>query len=144
MAPFDLPPLEVVALSGFLALREATPCPALPALAEACLRATNPHRLPPDDAEIARRRATPLTPRQDAMLASWGYPYVMQEWRFHMTLTRRLDSAEMDILLPAARAHFREALAVPRRVSDIAIFTQTSRTPFLIAERIKLTGQPST
>ncbi len=140
-AAFPLPELEVAELSGFLALRERVACPALHALADACVVATDPHRLPPTDAEHARRGAAHLTPREAALLDRWGYPYVMQAWRFHMTLTRRLDPAEMHLLLPAAKAHFAEALAVPRSVRDIAIFTQTQNRPFLIAERFALAAR---
>jgi hypothetical protein len=135
---FELPRLEVAEMAGFLALRATAPCPALHALANACVSATDPHRLLPDEAELARRRQTPLTPRQETMLERWGYPYVMEEWRFHMTLTRRLDPAKMATLLPAARTYFAQALARTRRVEDIAIFTQAEQAPFLIAERLAL------
>ncbi len=139
--PFDLPSLEVAEIGGFLALRETSPCSALHALADACVRDTDPHRLPLTDVELAKRRTTKLTPSQETMLARWGYPYVMQEWRFHMTLTGRLDPAEMAILLPAARMYFAEALTKVQRVEDIAIFTQAGQAPFLIAERLPCQGE---
>jgi hypothetical protein len=135
---FDLPPLEVAELDGFLALCTTSTCHALHALADACIRETEPHRNPPTEAELARRRKTPLSANQEKMLGSWGYPYVMSEWRFHMTLTRRLDRSETAILLPAARAHFAQALIHTRRVEDIAIFTQIEQAPFLVAERLPL------
>ena len=55
-----------------------------------------------------------LTPRQDAMLVRWGYPYVFDTWFFHMTLTRRLSAAEKRSFMPAAEAHFARAIATPR------------------------------
>ena len=135
---FDLPTLQVADMDGFLALREMAHSPLLQNLADACVRGTDRHRLRPDPAELARRRASGLSPRQDEMLLQWGYPYVFSEWRFHMTLTRRLDSAEMARLLPAAQAHFAEALALPRRVESLTVFTQRAGQAFLIAERIAL------
>ena len=135
---FDLPPLEVAELDGFLALRETAACPALHALSDACIRETEPHRLPTTQAELAKRRKAQLSSTQEKMLSRWGYPYVMSEWRFHMTLTRRLDRSETAILLPAARAHFAQALAKTRRIEDIAIFTQIEQAPFLIAEKLPL------
>ena len=140
-APFDLPPLRVVETDGFLALAEAVASPALHSLAEACVRGTDTHRLQPDTAELARRRAAGLSPRQDEMLLRWGYPDVMQEWRFHMTLSGRLDSAEMRRLRPAAETHFAAALAVTRRVESITVFTQREGQAFLIAERIQLASR---
>ena len=143
--PFDLPPLEIADLSGFLALRETAPCPALHTLADACVRVTNPHRLRADAAELARRRGAGLPPDQDALLLRWGYPHVMQHWRFHLTLTRRLTAPETSLVRPAAQAHFGDTLRPPRRVSELSVFTQREEigqapAPFLIAHRLKLGG----
>ncbi len=140
-APFGLPPLAVADLSGFLALRETTPCPPLHALANACVEALDAFRIPPTDAELARRRAAGLSPLQEAMLVRWGYPHVFAAWRFHMTLTRRLGDAERPAWQAAATAHFAAALAAPRRVEDICVFAQPGADqPFTLAERLTLRG----
>jgi putative phosphonate metabolism protein len=140
-APFALPPLAVSDIFGFLALRETTPCPALQALADACVAELDPFRAPPSDAELSRRRRAPLTPLQDAMLVRWGYPYVFETWFFHMTLTRRLSAAEKAVYQPAAERYFAPAIATPRHVCDICLFVQpASGEPFVIAERLKLRG----
>jgi hypothetical protein len=138
VAAFDLPALVVDDTSGFLALRESAPCPALRALADACVEGTERHRLRPDAPELTRRRAAGLTASQDALLLRWGYPYVMEEWRFHMTLSRRLDAREMAQLRPAAAAHFGAALATKRRLDSISVCTQRPGERFLVAERIRL------
>ena len=143
LAPFDLPALRVADLGGFLALREASPCPPLHALADACVTGLDAHRLPPGVDEIARRRRAGLTPLQDAMLLDWGYPHVLATWRFHMTLTRRLSPEERASFTPLAEAHFAAALARPRRVADICLFTQAGPgAPFMLAERLPLRGAP--
>jgi len=148
LRPFPLPGLCVADFGGFLVLRETEPCQELHALADACVRATDPHRLPPSEAELARRRRGGLTAAEEALLARWGYPHVMDHWRFHMTLTRRLSAAEAARLRPAAEAHFAAAQSRPRSVSDLAVFTQhdtaggDAPAPFLLAERIKL-GAPA-
>ncbi len=141
-APFALPLLGVVADGGFIALGLQAPCPALHALADACVTGTDRHRLAAGSAELARRRAAGLSPRQEAMLLRWGYPHVLEEWRFHMTLTGRLAPEAMARLLPLAEAHFAPALAMPRRVHAITVFTQRGDAPFLIAERLELVGAP--
>jgi putative phosphonate metabolism protein len=141
LAPFDLPPLAVRDLDGFLALRETAPCPSLRALADACVEALDPWREPPGEAELARRRRAGLSPRQEALLARWGYPYVFEEWRFHVTLTRRLGPAEKPVVLPAVTACLGDAPARMRRVEAISLFTQAAPgAPFLIAQRLPLSG----
>jgi hypothetical protein len=139
LTPFDLPTLHVAELDGFLALIPVEPSAALRALADACVRASDMHRLPPTDTEYARRLAAGLSAEQERLLARWGYPYVMQCWWFHMTLTDRHGTS----LKAAAEAHFAYALAMPRRVEAICVFTQRSAgEPFLIAERIPLGRRP--
>ena len=140
-APFALPPLQITDLDGFLALREAAPCPPLQALADGAVTALDPHRAPATEAEIARRKPENLSPRQRDYLASWGYPYVFAEWRFHMTLTRRLTPDEKAIILPAVTEALGDTPAISRTVTDICIFAQAAPgAPFIILERLKLRG----
>jgi putative phosphonate metabolism protein len=141
IAPFELPLLAVTDLHGFLALRETVPCAALQRLADACVVELDRFRAPPSEAELARRRRSRLSPAHEAMLARYGYPYVLDEWFFHMTLTRRLDAAEHAFWRPAAEAFFAGAVHVPRHVMDICLFTQEAPgAPFVIAARIPLRG----
>ncbi len=141
IAPFDLSPLAVTNLHGFLALCETTPSVPLQTLSDACVASVDAFRAPADDAELARRRRGGLTSAQEAMLVRWGYPYVFATWFFHITLTRRLNEAEYAIFRPAAEAHVEPALARTRRVEDICLFTQAdSESPFILADRIPLSG----
>jgi putative phosphonate metabolism protein len=140
-AAFTLPPLQITDLDGFLALREAEPCPPLQALADGAVTALDPHRAPATEAEIARRKPEKLSPRKREYLEAWGYPYVFAEWRFHMTLTRRLTPAEKAIILPAVTDALGDAPAISRTVTDICIFAQAAQgAPFTILERLKLRG----
>jgi hypothetical protein len=140
-APFILPPLHITDLDGFLALRESVPCTRLNALADGAVTALDAHRAPPTEAEIARRKPERLSQRQRAYLQDWGYPYVFAEWRFHMTLTRRLTAAEKATILPAVTEALGDAPALSRAVSDICVFAQaTPGAPFTILERLTLRG----
>jgi putative phosphonate metabolism protein len=136
---FPLPPLAVDNLDGFLALREQEDSRDLQALADSAVATLDGFREQPEAEELARRRRHGLSEAEETMLERWGYPYVFQLWRFHITLSRRLDAAEMRKARPIAEAHFAEALAVPRRVSSLAVFTQRGAgQPFLIAQRFPL------
>lgn len=139
--PFALPPLRLAEHHGFLALLESETSPALRAFCDACVTALDTHRAPPTEAEIARRRPDRMTDRQRAHLRRWGYHYVLEDWWFHVTLTRRLTDAERAVVLPALAAHLGDTPALPRRVTELCLFTQAAPgAPFLVAERLPLLG----
>lgn len=141
IAPFPLPHLDVADLHGFLALRDAEPSAALQALCDACVRELDHFRLPPSEAELARRRRPNFTPAHEAMLRRWGYPYVFDTWFFHMTLTRKLSDAERAEIMPRAQAHFADTLRAHRMVRDICVFVQeTPGADFSLEERLPLKG----
>jgi putative phosphonate metabolism protein len=87
-----IPALEptVELISGFVAIVPTAPSPALDRLAAACVNAFDRFRLPMTPQERARRAAAGLSQSQTANLDRWGYPYVFEEFRFHMTLTGRV------------------------------------------------------
>lgn len=89
------PPLTLTVLAGFLALAPSGPFGELDRLAADCVAAFDRFRMPPTGGELARRRRAGLTPGQEALLLRWGYPYVMEAFRFHLTLTERLDDGEL-------------------------------------------------
>jgi hypothetical protein len=139
--PFALPPLVLAEHHGFLALVESAKSADLQALCDACVTALDAHRAPPTEAEIARRRPERLTERQRAYLHRWGYHYVFDEWWFHVTLSRRLSPEERAIVEPALAAHLGDSPGLPRRATELCLFTQAAPgAPFLIAERLPLLG----
>jgi len=93
--PFTLQ-LELARLGNFLALVPRQPSAQLQALADACVRQLHPFAAPLPPSEIERRSRGGLSARQHDMLAQWGYPYVMQDFQFHMTLTGSLDGLSTD------------------------------------------------
>jgi ribose 1,5-bisphosphokinase len=90
---FSVPRLVMARLGDFLALVPATPEPRLDALATACVKQFDRFRAPLNAQELERRRREPLTQRQEALLARWGYPHVLEEYRFHLSLTGPLRGA---------------------------------------------------
>lgn len=92
--PFEVPALELAELDGFIALRPKKSSKALHRFAESCVRTFDAFRAPPSDQEVAKRLEADLTDKQVKLLKKWGYPYVMDEYHFHMTLTERLKGKE--------------------------------------------------
>ncbi|MBB4303606.1 putative phosphonate metabolism protein [Rhodobium orientis] len=136
-APVALSGLVVARIGGFLALVPAAPSQELEHLAAAAVEAFDDLRAPPSEEEIARRRPDALTGRQRDLLQRWGYPYVFEEFRFHMTLTGKLDDAvEAETLAAAARSFFAPVIEKPISLSTVALCIESApATPFL-AERL--------
>lgn len=144
-APVDLGRMKLILLrqdsgDGFLALVPEDPPPALAALAAEVVRALDDFRAPADAAELARRRAAGLNPRQEALLERWGYPHVMEAFRFHITLSGPLDSASTPDVVAAAEAHFAPVLSEPQRIADLAVFGEGEDGAFHDLRRFVLTG----
>jgi putative phosphonate metabolism protein len=87
--------VEAATLGDFVALRPAMQDgeQQMRDLAADALRTFAVLRAAPAAADVARRLEAPLTERQRALLVEWGYPYVFDEFRFHMTLSNSLESA---------------------------------------------------
>jgi putative phosphonate metabolism protein len=114
----------VDSISGFIAVIPTEPVGTLQQLAADCVREFDDFRAPMTAEDRARRKPDRLTERQRDYLDRWGYPYVMEEFRFHMTLTGRLDAERRGPILEMLRARFSalglETLAIDR----IALFKQ--------------------
>jgi putative phosphonate metabolism protein len=122
-SPFSIPALNLSLIGSFFAL---TPVESrdVDALASATVDHFGPLRAPLTSAEIERRRPDLLTPRQRAYLDRFGYPYVKDEFRFHMTLTGSLDPDTAARVEPALQAHCAPLLDRPVAVDSIALFVE--------------------
>ncbi len=135
------PPLRLACLFGFWTLLLSQACQAIERLAATCVRDLDRFRAPPDAGELARRRRGGLSRSQNALLERWGYPYVIEEFRFHLTLTSRLDREEGEVVRRAL-APLVEPLCRDARVVDaISLFHQPRRgSPFRLLHRYLLAG----
>ncbi|MEO8039020.1 MAG: DUF1045 domain-containing protein [Betaproteobacteria bacterium] len=122
--PFPLPPLAVGVVDGFIAVVPSRGSVILDDLAAACVECFDPFRAPMTATERSRRLGASLSERQLDYLERWGYPYVMDEYRFHMTLTGRLPALDQAALLPWLERHFAAALQRPVPVHDIALYEE--------------------
>jgi putative phosphonate metabolism protein len=117
-------------IGSFAAVVPAEPSAALNQLAGDCVRAFEAFRAPLNDDERRRRLASPLSARHKENLERWGYPYVFDDFRFHMTLTGRIAAATQDPVL----ACLRRLVAIegrPLAIDRVALLCQPDRdTPF--------------
>jgi putative phosphonate metabolism protein len=131
----------VDAISGFIAVIPAEPVDALQQLAADCVRDFDSFRASLTAEDHARRKPEKLSERQREYLDRWGYPYVMEEFRFHMTLTGRLDAERRGPILEMLRGRF-AALGLDMLTIDrIALFKQDdAEARFRIMGEWALTG----
>ena len=122
----SVPALTLTVLDGFFALVPGGPVPGLDALAAALVTDLDAHRAPPTDAETARRSAAPLSARQRELLAAWGYPYVLDEFRFHLTLTDRVAPEQRPRLEQALTSWFAGCLGRPVALDAVAVCTEAA------------------
>ena len=138
---FRVDGLTLKAIGRFLALVPSEASPALEDLAADCVRTFDRFRALASADELTRRRAAGLSPRQDEYLMRWGYPYVLEEFRFHLTLTGSLDEPEHSVVKRKLEELTASFCALPLVIRDLAIFTQDDRAvPFRVLARLPLAG----
>ncbi|MFC3569036.1 DUF1045 domain-containing protein [Paracoccus simplex] len=141
LAPVLLPGLRLASLDGFLALVPEGDTTPLQRLAATVVRNLDPLRAPLTEAEIARRRPERLTPPQRALLERWGYPHVMEEFRFHLTLTDRLPVGMAGRAQAALAAHFAPVLPRPFVIDALCLFGEPKDGGFRLLHRYDLAGR---
>lgn len=123
---FMVQQLKVSLLGAFVALVPDGNAEPLDALAADCVREFDAFRAPLTEADRARRMRSALSDRQIAQLEAWGYPHVFADFRFHMTLTGRLDESRREQVATALAEHHR-AIAAPLAVDALCLFRQRDR-----------------
>jgi putative phosphonate metabolism protein len=118
----------VDSIGGFIAVIPAEASSELEQFAADCVLAFDAFRAPlaPDDR--ARRNPEKLTGRQRAYLDRWGYPYVMEEFRFHMTLTGRLESRQREPVRDLLNRRFIRIGLTALVIDRIVLFKQIDAT----------------
>jgi putative phosphonate metabolism protein len=132
--------LHLARLGSFLALVPASDHAPFSRLGDAMVRGLDAFRLPPSDAEVTRRRAAGLTPAQDAHLLRWGYPYVFEEFRFHMTLSGRLDQGTAARVEAALAPVLAGVVPDPFEITDVTLVGEDEDGYFHELHRYTLSG----
>ena len=128
-----LPKLRLQQLDDFLAILPVRTPEELHALEAAVVRHFDDLRAPLLPQEAARREPEPLSERQRCYLQKWGYPYVLEEFRFHMTLTGPLAAGKAEAVLPELQELLAPVLARPLVVGRLALFVEPEpAAPFLV------------
>jgi len=141
--PVSASPLELTVIGSFIALVPGADSPEVVSLAENCVLFFDLYRETPTPAERRRRLRAGLTERQKELLQQFGYPFVLDEFRFHLTLTGKLPRNEsrrrlMDLLRPMVAPFTNNRL----EIKEICLFKQPSpEEGFQCIERFPLNGR---
>jgi hypothetical protein len=139
-----IPRPSLVRMGAFFALVPGAEAPGLHALADEVVKAFDGFRAPTTDAELARRFRASLTPRQRELLGAWGYPYVLDEFRFHLTLTDRIPGQRQPEVERTLSDWFAGSLGAAVPVGALALFTEAEPgAPFVLHAVHPLQQAPS-
>ena len=132
--------LKVGKLGNFIALMMDPNEQKMQNLASNLVETLDYFRAPLYQEEIDKRRMSTLTTREDKNLLKWGYPYVFDDFRFHMTLTEKISCrSDQELMVSAASSHFSKDLENAIKVSSISLFVQeSSEADFLQIEQFAL------
>ncbi|MEM9707223.1 MAG: DUF1045 domain-containing protein [Pseudomonadota bacterium] len=136
---FEVAGLEVAELGSLLALIPTEKSEALSNLAARLVQELDAFRAPPNEAELQRRRMAGLTQNQEEMLTTWGYPYVLDEFRFHLTLTGALGHADLELAKDVARRQL-PPLPRPFPIQSVWLAGELEDGMFVALRRFALSG----
>jgi hypothetical protein len=139
LSGFSCAPLRVTALGHFIALVPIRPCEKLDQLAIQCVEAFEPFRAVLTRDELEKRQQEKLNPRQRQLLARWGYPYVFDQFRFHMTLTDRLPDDMLDQAKSLLASEFSSVIPPSLEIDRIGLLHQPdTASRFSLIKAVKL------
>ncbi len=140
----DLPSVALEGLvlkqiGSFLALVPTRASAELDDLAFRCVRELDQFRAPLTTSEVSQRSEAGLSPRQEHLLFAWGYPYVGEEFRFHMTLTGPLTLPEMNRAMAELNEKTQHLSHAPIQINDLCICGDPgNKQPFHLVKRVPL------
>lgn len=143
IAPVAIQAMELRQIGSFLALTPVGDTGPVDQLAAAMVRGLDRFRARPDEAELEQRRRAGLDPQQEALLQQWGYPYVLDAFRFHMTLSGPMGRTELAALRPALAPILLRLLPGSLRISDVTLVGEDPSGRFHGLHRYALSGKAS-
>ncbi len=111
------------------------PTERLRAMAASVLQTLAGLRAQASQESIERRITADMSARQIALLREWGYPYLFDEYRFHMTLSDSLDAAARASIVADWARRIDTLGAMP--VHGAALFVEPQAgAPFTLWQRL--------
>jgi putative phosphonate metabolism protein len=136
---FEIPSLRVAALGRFLALVLTEPSETFSVLAADSVGEFDRFRASGTEQDLSQRLRDSHSPREREHVLRWGYPYVFDTWKFHMSLTGSLPPESLPPLELCLRERFAHACEQPLVVDSVCIFHEPyAGAPFHLVNRADL------
>jgi putative phosphonate metabolism protein len=138
---FEIPELVLGQLGRFFALVPGSLHQPLQDFAAKVVKSFEPFRAALSEADTNRRNPEKLSDSQRANLHRWGYPYVMEDFGFHMTLSGQVPETRAAVMKAILAERFAGFTGRPLSISGLAVFTEETRgAPFKVHSWLPLTG----
>ena len=139
--PASLGRLAVARVDQFIALTPVNACTDVNTLERDCVTFFDSFRAPLSERDLARRGDGSLTPRQRGYLLRWGYPYIFEEFQFHMSLTGQLSTGDCDRYITALSEAYRLLSEASIPLDALSLLRQDSpKSRFRVVAREALNG----
>lgn len=139
LAPFALD-LELRDDWGFVALRPRMQPPELLALEQALVTRLDDLRAPLAPEERDRRQPDALPQKARQHLDHWGYPFVLNLFQYHLTLSGGLAADQARALRLALQPALAPLIAAPVNVAAVAVMGEDAQGRFHLIEEVALRG----
>ncbi|WP_426441409.1 DUF1045 domain-containing protein [Bradyrhizobium genosp. P] len=137
--PCPIGPLKIDLLGSFFALIPVSSMPTLRSFASHIVEELDRFRAPLSQDEFQRRLRSPLDEIETTHLVLWGYPYVFDRFRFHMTLTDRVPAESRPDVRKGLEAVFGPLLFEDYTIDAVSLFVQEhSSADFVVRSQFAL------
>ncbi|WP_324751484.1 DUF1045 domain-containing protein [Roseovarius sp. Pro17] len=136
--PVTLDGTKLARLGRFVAIVPTGDTGALDRLAADTVRQLDPFRAALTAAEIARRTHPRMSAAQSENLHRWGYPHVMDQFRWHMTLTGKRPAPEAARVQAALTPALAPLLARPLVIDALSLVGEDNDGFFHLIHRAPL------
>ncbi len=129
--------LKYTILRDYIALAAQGNNEAIGNLAAKCVIEFDRFRANATDADLTLDWASGLTARQKNMVADWGNPFVLDEFRFHLPLTNPLPAETWTYWTEVLKEHLPE-LPQPLLIDSISLIGERANGYFELIENFRL------
>lgn len=137
---FFIGQMKVAKLGSFVAIIQENPSDEFANFASNIVTHFEDYRAPLTDEDIVKRRKAKLTPRQDELMLKWGYPFIFNEFKFHLTLTGKLSEQNAQTVCDRLTDHLKPILDTPVEAVDLCLYGERKDGRFEIIERFPFLG----